>query len=90
MLRVSAYITYVTSEGDTFDELALDMYGDEKLAHYIIEYNPDYADVLVFEANVELALPIVEDAEIPDTLPPWRRDDEEDEDAAEDEEEDES
>ena len=87
MLRVSAYITYVTGEGDTFDELALDMYGDEKLAHYIIEYNPDYADVLVFEANVELALPIIEDPETPDTLPPWRREDSDDEGAAEDEEE---
>ena len=74
MSRVSAYITYTTQEGDTFDELALDMYGDERLAHYIIEYNPDYADVLIFEANVELYLPIVEDAETPETLPPWRRD----------------
>lgn len=50
------------------------MYGEETLAHYIIEFNPDYADVLIFEANVNLRLPIVEDAETPDTLPPWRRD----------------
>lgn len=94
MRRVSAYITYITQEGDTFDELALDMYGDERLSHYIIEYNPDYADVLIFEANVELYLPIVEDAETPDTLPPWRRDEDSlstssDEDE-EDEEEDDS
>lgn len=88
MRRVTAYITYVTSEGDTFDELALDMYGDEKLAHYIIEYNPDYADVLIFEAGEELYLPIVEDAETPDTLPPWRRDDSESASDEEDEEED--
>ena len=73
MLRVPEYITYITQEGDTFDELALDMYGDERLAHYIIDYNPDYADVLLFEANVELYLPIVEDAETPVSLPPWRR-----------------
>ena len=87
MLRVTAYITYTTGEGDTFDELALDMYGDEKLAHYIIDFNPDYADVLIFPANVELYLPVVEDAETPDTLPPWRRDEDEDEAAEEDEEE---
>lgn len=87
MLRVSAYITYITQEGDTFDELALDMYGDERLSHYIIEYNPDYADVLIFEANVELALPVIEDPETPDTLPPWRRDEDDlDEDAETDEE----
>ena len=60
-------------EGDTFDALALEMYGEETLAHYIIEFNPDYADVLIFDANVALRLPIIENVETPDTLPPWRR-----------------
>lgn len=73
MRRVTAYKEYMTQEGDTFDALAFGMYGDESLAHYIIEYNPDYSDVLIFEANVALRLPIVEDAETPETLPPWRR-----------------
>ena len=76
MRRVTAYKEYTTREGDTFDALALEMYGEETLAHYIIEFNPDYADVLIFDANVALRLPIVEDVETPDTLPPWRRDDE--------------
>ena len=74
MRRVTAYKEYATREGDTFDALALEMYGDETLAHYIIDFNPDYADVLIFDANVALRLPIVEDVETPDTLPPWRRD----------------
>lgn len=73
MRRVTAYKEYTTREGDTFDALALEMYGEETLAHYIIEFNPDYADVLIFDANVALRLPIVEDVEMPDTLPPWRR-----------------
>ena len=62
-----------------------------------IEYNPDYADVLIFEANVELALPVIEDPETPDTLPPWRRDEDDldedsegDEAGEEDEEDDEA
>lgn len=76
MRRVTAYKEYKTREGDTFDALALEMYGEETLAHYIIEFNPDYADVLIFDANVPLRLPIVEDVETPDTLPPWRRDSE--------------
>lgn len=87
--RVTAYITYITQEGDTFDELALDMYGDEKLASNIIDFNPDYADVLIFEANVELYLPIIEDADTPETLPPWRREDESEEDEEEDADEEE-
>jgi len=73
MRRVTAYKEYTTREGDTFDALALEMYGEETLAHYIIEFNPDYADVLVFDAGVSLRLPVVENAETPDTLPPWRR-----------------
>lgn len=76
MRRVTGYKPYTTREGDTFDALALAMYGEETLAHYIIEFNPDYADVLIFEANVALRLPIVENVETPDTLPPWRRDNE--------------
>ncbi len=73
MPRVTAYKEYTTKEGDAFDALALEMYGDETLAHYIIEFNPDFSDVLIFEANVALRLPIVADAETPETLPPWRR-----------------
>ena len=81
MRKVTGYKEYTTRDGDTFDALALEMYGEETLAHYIIEFNPDYADVLSFDANVALRLPIVEDVETPDTLPPWRRDTE-DEDSA--------
>lgn len=81
MRKVTGYKEYTTRESDTFDALALEMYGEETLAHYIIEFNPDYADVLIFDANVALRLPIVEDVETPDTLPPWRRDTE-DEDSA--------
>ena len=78
MRRITSYKEYATREGDTFDARALEMYGDESLAHYIIEFNPDYADVLIFEANVALRLPIVENVETPDTLPPWRRGTEDD------------
>lgn len=48
------------------------MYNEEKMAKHIIDFNPDYADVIVFDANVPLRLPIVEDVETPATLPPWR------------------
>lgn len=73
MQRITGYRNYRTRAGDTFDALALSMYNEEKLSHYIIGFNPDYADVIIFEANVFLRLPIVENAEMPATLPPWRR-----------------
>jgi hypothetical protein len=72
--RVTGYRNYITRAGDTFDALALTMYNEEKLSHYIIGFNPDHADVIIFGANVSLRLPIVENAEMPETLPPWRRD----------------
>ena len=72
MPRVISYLEYRTRAGDTFDSLALTMYNEEKLAKYIIDFNPEHADVIVFDANVPLRLPIMEDVEPPATLPPWR------------------
>lgn len=73
MYRVTGYYDYKTQAGDTFDSLALQLYGEETLSHRIIAFNPDYADVLIFDGNVPLRLPIFEDLETPDTLPPWKR-----------------
>ena len=76
MYRVVSYKDYTTCEGDTFDALALEMYGDENLSHYIIGFNPDYADVLIFDANVPLLLPVIENIELANSLPPWRQSEE--------------
>lgn len=73
MPKIRGYYSYITQEGDTFDLLALDMYDEEKMAHYIIEANPDHADVIVFGGGVELKLPIISEAETPETVAPWRR-----------------
>lgn len=72
-MTVSAFINYRTREGDTFDALALQVYNDERMAHHIIESNPDYADVIVFEETVPLRIPIFDNTELPMTLAPWRR-----------------
>ena len=73
--RITGYKAYTTREGDTFDALALAMYGDERLAHRIIQFNPDTADVVVFGPTVELNLAVGSKflCVTPDTLPPWRR-----------------
>ncbi|HIU80008.1 MAG TPA: tail protein X [Candidatus Coproplasma excrementipullorum] len=72
-MTVLRYIEYVTRLGDTFDELALQFYDEEKMASYIIAANPDYADVLIFEDTVTLRIPIFDDSSKPATLAPWRR-----------------
>ena len=72
-MNVAAYIEYQTRVGETFDELALHVYDNEKMAHHIIEHNPDYADVIIFEESVTLKIPIFDETEKPETLAPWRR-----------------
>lgn len=73
MPNITGYQSLTTVEGDTFDALALEFYNDEKLSHYIIQANPDYCDVLIFGAGTELKIPIVENPQTPQSLPPWRR-----------------
>ena len=65
---------HITVEGDTFDGLALQYYNDEKLASAIIQANPDHCDTLIFEAGITLTIPAVSTVTLPETLPPWRRD----------------
>jgi phage tail protein X len=66
---------YRTTQGDTWDIVALKMYpdlGGEKLMHTLIEANPEHRETVVFSANVMLKIP---DVSIPvvSTLPPWKR-----------------
>ena len=67
------FYKYITKEGDTFDMIALNFYNEEKMATTIIEANPDYADAVIFDADIELIIPIVQDTEGIETKPPWRR-----------------
>lgn len=67
------YIPYVTAQGDTFDLLALAAYSDEMLSSAIIQANPDHCDVLIFDAGISLRIPVLDEVELPVSLPPWRR-----------------
>lgn len=62
-----------TISGDTFDLLALLYYGNEKMASAIMEANPQYCDILIFDAGVFLVIPDRANTVPPETLPPWRR-----------------
>lgn len=75
MERVTGYYEYETKQGDTFDALALQFYGDEFMSSKIIEFNPDYCDVLVFEPYVNLRIPEYEVDNTDQTLAPWYRGD---------------
>lgn len=73
MAEIVGYNTITTVDGDTFDALALQFYTDEQKASVIIKANPDYCTTLIFDAGVVLKIPILDEVELPETLPPWRR-----------------
>lgn len=63
---------YETVEKDTFDIISLAFYGDEFKSSEIMKVNPDYMDVLIFEAGIILAIPVLSDTPS-ELLPPWKR-----------------
>lgn len=64
---------YTARQGDSYDLLALQAYGEESMAALIAEANPAYIDVLLFEGGEEISVPTVDRADDPADEPPWRQ-----------------
>lgn len=64
---------YTTSQGDTFDLIAYDLYGDEYLASDIVALNPEECGTIVFDGGTELKVPIYDDPAESERVAPWRR-----------------
>ena len=66
---------YETRQGDTFDKLAFDIYGKEQLFHLITCENPDYNEVVIFEAGITLIIPDLPESAMHANIPkpPWER-----------------
>lgn len=73
MQQVTGYFDYTAAGGQSFDSIAFEAYTEERMAHYIMQANPDLIDVLIFEGGEKLRIPTLESVESPETLPPWRR-----------------
>lgn len=63
--------TYTTIQGDTWDKIALEVYGEERHADYLMESNYAFLDTLVFSAGTVLNTPALPEERDGD-LPPWR------------------
>lgn len=50
---------YPASRGDTFDSIALEVYGDEKYAAEILSLNPELTGKLVFDGGEMVYLPVI-------------------------------
>lgn len=68
---------YPCSAGETFDSVALLIYGNEKYAAELLNVNPQYCRRPIFEGGEFLLLPVIEMPEedegstMPDTAP-WK------------------
>lgn len=64
--------TYTTTQGDMWDNIAYKLYGSEAGMNTLLDANKQYADIVVFPANIVLQVP---EYTAPKTsnLPPWRR-----------------
>lgn len=63
--------TYETVQGDTWDMIAKQVYGDEKYAGYLMESNRLLIDYLIFPGGVTLSIPELTEEQDTD-LPIWR------------------
>ena len=71
-------LRYVAADGESFDSVAMEVYGDEKYAAELLNANPALAGKMVFEGGEEIQLPVVEvpeeemeNAYMPDRAP-WK------------------
>lgn len=69
-------MTYITKDGDRWDLIAYEMYGDPYLYEQIVLANFQYAKNLSFQAGIMLKIPIIyiENEDDVEVSPPWQTD----------------
>lgn len=68
-------LEHMTVDGDRWDNLAWQYYGDATQYEAIIAANPDAQIEPILPAGIRLLIPVIEEDEEIDTedLPPWRQ-----------------
>jgi phage tail protein X len=62
---------YITAQGDMWDSIAYNFYGDVKYIGLLLKNNTDLLDVYVFSAGTKIFIPELLDEE-DDDVPEWR------------------
>jgi len=62
---------YITVQGDMWDSIAYQFYGDVKYIGLLMENNPELLDVFVFSAGTSVFIPELPEEDEQD-LPEWR------------------
>ena len=63
---------YTTVQGDMWDSIAYNFYGDVKYIGLLLKNNLDLLDVYVFSAGTKVFIPELPE-EYEDDIPEWRR-----------------
>ena len=61
-----------TKQGEMWDTISIAEYGTPHKVAELINANPQYADVLIFEEGINLNIPELETETI-SSLPPWKQ-----------------
>lgn len=61
---------YTTKQGQAWDQIALEVYGKEIYADFLMKNNPRYLNILVFPAGITLNTPALPESR--KDLPSWR------------------
>lgn len=72
-MKIKEYLIYTTSEGDTWDLIALKFLHEERKMTLLMDANPFLRKTVIFEAGVKVMIPIFEDNLSKESLAPWRR-----------------
>ena len=63
--------TYTTTQGDMWDSIAYNFYGDVKYIGLLLQNNLDLLDIFVFSAGTKVYIPEMPE-EIEEDVPEWR------------------
>lgn len=64
-------LNYTTKSGDTWDLIALNVYGSEQKADWLMQNNPELIRIVRFDSGTVLSTP-EPPAEKSGDLPPWK------------------
>lgn len=64
-------LNYTTKSGDTWDLIALNVYGSEQRADWLMQNNPELIRIVRFDSGTVLSTPELP-AEKSGALPPWK------------------
>lgn len=64
--------TYTTVQGDTWDYIAYKALGNELYMDQMIDANPTFRKITIFNGGITLTVPAVS-AVVSSSLPPWKR-----------------